>query len=212
MLNDYYFENIDTEEKAYLIGFLLADGCITKHHGVYRQIQLHLSIKDFEIVELLKTETESTRKLYVSPNNERCMFRESSDIMVGHLSKFGIVPCKTGNETPNFSAIPGDLIRHTLRGLIDGDGWVSISDTYTGKSVTSVGICGSFQVCNYVTNKLHDELGVGILTPSKVKDKNCYKVGYSSLKDNKLIVKYLYDGATVGLKRKYEKAYIIYNM
>ena len=53
MLNGAYFKHIDTEAKAYLVGLLLADGCITKHHGVYRQIQLHLSTKDIEIVKLL---------------------------------------------------------------------------------------------------------------------------------------------------------------
>lgn len=212
MLNEYYFEKIDNETKAYFIGFLLADGCITKHHGIYRQIQLHLSIEDLEIVELLKDVTESTRKLYISPDNRRCMFRESSDIMVNHLSRFGIIPCKTGNETPNFDSITKELIRHTIRGLIDGDGWLSISNTRTGGVVTSIGICGSYNVCSYVTQLLSSELGISVLTPSKVRDKDCYKIGYSSLRDAKLIIEYLYSGAKVGLSRKYERAHIIYNM
>ena len=212
MLNDYYFEKIDSEEKAYFIGLLLADGCITKHHGVYRQIQLHLAIKDLEIVEKLKSITESTRKLYISPDRTRCMFRESSDIMVEHLSRFGIVPCKTGNEKPNFDSIPRELIRHTIRGLIDGDGWLSISNTYTGRVVTSIGICGSYYVCDYVTRLLNEEIGVSILTPSKVKDKDCYKIGYASLSDAKIIIEYLYSGATIGLSRKFERAKIIYQM
>jgi hypothetical protein len=29
--NHYYFENIDTEDKAYFLGFIYADGCIVKN-------------------------------------------------------------------------------------------------------------------------------------------------------------------------------------
>lgn len=211
MLNDYYFENIDNEIKAYLIGFLLADGCITKHHGIYRQLQLHISTKDIEIAELLKNVTESTRKLYISPDGTRCMFRESSDIMVEHLSRFGIVPCKTGNEKPDFSLIHNSLIHHTIRGLIDGDGWISIGN-YNGRNIISLGICGSKYVCEYVTNLLSEQLGINILTASKVKDKNCYKLGYTSLVDVKQIIQFLYKDATVGLKRKYNNASVIMGM
>lgn len=212
MLNGAYFKHIDTEAKAYLVGLLLADGCITKHHGIYRQIQLHISSNDIYLAELLKEETESNRKIYISPNGERCMFRDSSDEMVRDLSRFGIVPNKTGNEQPNFNDIPDNLLHHTIRGLIDGDGWLSISNTSTGRVVTNVGLCGSYDTCFYVSQLLFNKLGVGPLSPSKVKDKDCYKIGYSSLSDNKKIIKYIYSNASVGLKRKYEKALDICNM
>lgn len=212
MLNGAYFKNIDTEAKAYLVGLLLADGCITTNKGVYRQIQLHISSSDMYLAELIKNETESTRKIYISPKGDRCMFRDSSDEMTADLARFGIVPNKTGHEKPNFEDIPDELLNHTIRGLIDGDGWISISNTSTGRVVTSVGLCGSYDTCHYVSNLLYDKLGVGPLTPSKVKDKDCYKIGYSSLHDDKIVIEYLYKNASVGLKRKYDKALTIYNM
>lgn len=212
MLNDNYFSTIDDETKAYFVGYLLADGCITKHHGVYRQIQLHLSSSDIKIVEKLKEVTESNRKIYISPNGERCMFRDSSDIMVSDLSKFGIVPCKTGNEQPDFSSIPGHLLNHAIRGLIDGDGWISIGQSCSGKRIISLGICGSKYTCEYVTHILSEKTGVSMLSASKVKDKDCYKLGYTNINDVKNIIRYLYNNATIGLTRKYNNAYKIMNM
>ena len=212
MLNDFYFSDIDTEAKAYFVGYLLADGCITKHNGEYRQIQLHLSIRDIDILNRLKEETESNRKIYISPDGNRCMFRDNSYIMAEDLARFGIVPNKTGLEDPDFSDIPTHLLRHTIRGLIDGDGWISISHTSTGRTVTSIGICGSEMTCRYVTEFLSFNVGVGVLKPSKVKNKNCYKLGYSSLLDNKAIIKYLYKDAEIFLNRKYEHALEILNM
>lgn len=212
MLNDTYFSKIDDEAKAYFVGYLLADGCITKHHGLYRQIQLHLSSKDIEIVEKLKEVTESNRKIYISPNGERCMFRDCSDTMVKDLAKFGIVPCKTGHEQPDFSSIPNHLLNHTLRGLIDGDGWISIGQSCYGKRIVSLGICGSKYTCKYVTHLLFEKVSVHILSASKVKDKDCYKLGYTSLDDVKNIIRYLYSNATIGLTRKYKNACEIMNM
>lgn len=211
MLNDSYFETIDCEEKAYFIGYLLADGCITKSNGVYNQVQLHLAYKDYEIVEKLHEVTSCDNKIYVNPTYTRCMFRSISSKMVNDLAKYGITPNKTGQENPEFETIPNELIHHTIRGLIDGDGWICISDTLYGTK-TSVGICGSYDTCHFVTEKLHEEIGVKSLKVSKVKNKNCYKIAYSSLKDDKSIIKYLYADATIYLSRKYDKANEILSM
>lgn len=207
LLHEDYFSVIDTEAKAYLIGFLLADGCITRAStGEYKQVQLHISTVDYDIVNTLQRETGNTAKVYVSPENTRCMFRASSIKMTKDLAKFGIVPRKTGEETPNFSSIPTQLLRHTMRGLVDGDGWISIGESSTGKLTTSVGVCGSYMECLEFTEYVHNSLGLNLLHPSKVKGKNCFKLGYSSLRDGKIIVNNLYSDCRVVLKRKLAKA------
>jgi hypothetical protein len=213
MVDDYYFNNIDTEAKAYFVGYLLADGCINKStHGGYNVVQLHLSTKDIDIIYYLQEETSNTRKIYIDKDYTRCAYRATSQIMVDDLARFGIVPRKTGIENPDFSTIPDELMHHAIRGLIDGDGWISISNTSTGKIVTSLGICGSYETCQFVTNELAKRVDVGILSPSKVKDKNCYKIGYTSLSDAKTIINFLYKDSTVRLERKYNKAMEILGM
>lgn len=48
--NEDYFSIIDCEEKSYWLGWLMADGCISKYAG-QKSIKLHISIKDKKIVD-----------------------------------------------------------------------------------------------------------------------------------------------------------------
>ena len=50
--NDNYFEIIDSEEKAYWLGFLLADGCVSTTHG--NRVILQISSKDEEHLKKFK--------------------------------------------------------------------------------------------------------------------------------------------------------------
>ena len=53
--NQDYFENIDTDEKAYWLGFFFADGCITINkkgdNKQYSQYKVQLTSIDREIIE-----------------------------------------------------------------------------------------------------------------------------------------------------------------
>lgn len=121
--------------------------------------------------------------------------------------KYGITPRKTGSERINLDLIPLELRRHFFRGLVDGDGWItnSISPT-TGRPITSIGVCGSQDMCKLFTEYIHNTLGFGLLNPSKVKGKNCYKVQYSSYIEVLKIAYLLYGQSTVYLTRKRDKA------
>jgi len=55
-INDRFFDEIDTEEKAYILGFLIADGCIKEEkrkHKVSHRIAFNNSIDDKEAIELI---------------------------------------------------------------------------------------------------------------------------------------------------------------
>jgi hypothetical protein len=50
--NENYFEKIDSEDKAYFLGLICADGCILNNKKTYRyQVALKLHIKDIEILK-----------------------------------------------------------------------------------------------------------------------------------------------------------------
>ena len=206
-VDDNYFGVINTEDKAYFIGFIMADGCILKgsHTQEYVRIGLHVNIKDIDIVEKFKYFTKSTNKIFIGDRFNDCALRFVSKQMVKDLGKYGIVPLKTGNETLITENIPYNLLRHTVRGLIDGDGWISFGN-YQGREISSIGLCGSYNICNFVQSYLFSELGVGPLKVSKVKDKNCYKISYSSVNDQRKIAYFLYNNSNIYLDRKYELA------
>lgn len=204
-VNHNYFSNIDTESKAYFIGLLLADGNINKRRGEYTIVNLHLSQRDIDIIHKFKYYTDSDNTIFIGDKNNDCALRITSRQMVKDLSNYGIVPRKTGNENPNFSNIPQDLLRHTIRGLFEGDGWYSLYE-HNGKLISSVGLCGSFNTCNYIQNLFHNILGLNTLKVSKVKDKDCYKIDYSSHNQGIAIIKWLYKDASVFIQRKRDNA------
>lgn len=212
-LNHNYFEDIDCEEKAYFIGFLMADGYITTRKSdefgekIYDTVGLHLNKSDICILDRFKECVESNHTIFIGKRFNDCAIRFKSIKMVEDLAKYGIVPKKTGTERLILDNIDPIYYRHIVRGLVDGDGWISFGHSEVlDKDISSIGICGSYDICDFVQNYFHDVIGTGNLNVSKVKDKDCYKIGYSSMSDQIKIAKHLYDGATIYLPRKYKLA------
>jgi hypothetical protein len=52
--NENYFEKIDTEEKAYWLGFITADGSINLGYGKQKFYQLHINLKGGDYSHLEK--------------------------------------------------------------------------------------------------------------------------------------------------------------
>lgn len=198
-VNDSYFENIDSEDKAYFLGFIMADGNLAKgqHTEEYIRVSLHLQVSDIEILEKFKYYVEQNHKIFIGSHFNDCALRFVQRKMVNDLRKYGITERKTGSEHINLEMIPHEMHRHFFRGLIDGDGWICIGD-----ASQSLGLCGSYEMCKSFVEYLNRELQTTLLKVSKVKDKNCYKVSYSSIYDMQNIQKLLYQNATVYLSRK----------
>jgi len=127
--DNFYFDKIDTPNKAYILGFTLADGCIYLD-GTLRY-ELHK--KDVEILEFIKSEISPNSPL--KPVNRIREFKgykwESNTIRLTvkckrfyyDLDHLGISVNKTYKKQslPN---IPWRLMPHFLRGYFDGDGSV----------------------------------------------------------------------------------------
>ena len=59
-LNENYFESIDTEHKAYWLGFMLADGCVNKSRD---RIELSLKEEDYDHLVKFKNDLNSGHKI-----------------------------------------------------------------------------------------------------------------------------------------------------
>lgn len=59
-IDENFFEEINTEEKAYWLGFILADGCLKKNSN---QLSINLSIKDFNHLEKFKKNLKSDKPI-----------------------------------------------------------------------------------------------------------------------------------------------------
>lgn len=141
--NHSFFETIDTEAKAYFLGFMLADG-----HVGEREVIIELHRKDRHIIEqfihCIDGNNNISEKINKSNfNNVKKQATSSrlnlrSDKMISDLNQLGFSRDKTYNTI--VPKIPEHLERHFWRGVMDGDGYVSVH----GKIYTTleVGICG----------------------------------------------------------------------
>lgn len=128
LLNHNYFDEIDTEAKAYILGFIYADGFVGNEH--YNNIVI--SINDYDIVKCIAKEIEftgtirKTKKGGFKNSRSGYSLNFSSKIMADTLRKIGLYPNKslTISELPN---IQKRLMRHFIRGYFDGDGSILLS-------------------------------------------------------------------------------------
>ena len=59
--NPGYFDQIDSPDKAYWLGFIAADGCVTGFNQGYPRLQIKLARKDRGHLELLRTALKARR-------------------------------------------------------------------------------------------------------------------------------------------------------
>ena len=113
-----YFENIDTPNKAYLLGFITADGAI-----VNDILSIEVKEDDKEVLEFARKEINPFATLTPSRGCIRVCFGAKQ--LAYDLRKYGIVQnkSKTINNVP-VEYIPKNLLPFYFRGLIDGDGCI----------------------------------------------------------------------------------------
>lgn len=204
-INEHVFDDIDSDEKAYLIGFIAADGGISE-----KQFKLTISIskKDEEILYFFKTilETDKPIESYNKHGFDYATLSITNKHLVECLMKIGLRERKTWKNT--IVNIDKKYLKGFIRGYFDGDGSIS-----SNTSSPNVCISGFENNILKIIAKLRD---VNILA-SFNEDKREYntsketgKFGCLSL-TNKLqkycFLKWMYDiDNCIYLKRKYQRA------
>jgi len=193
--NYKFFKTIDTEQKAYWLGFIMADGCVIK--GKYSRL-LDLTLKAEDRNHLQKFLDDINGNYRIEEEKNRYKVRIHSLDMILDLAKYGIVPRKAF-VTKFPDRIPKKLWRHFIRGVFDGDGCLCV-DKY---GYVSFDIAGTKELLTRIQEILIDNCD---LNKTKVrKQNNTYRFAYGG----KYVIKildYLYNNATVFLDRKHEKA------
>lgn len=199
--NHDFFENIDCEEKAYWLGFLMADGCVQVITSFKSRISLYISAKDLEHLKKWHKSINSINKIYtkLNGNNLMSMSQHYSKKMAQDLINLGCTPRKT--HTCQFPNIRQDLINHFVRGYFDGDGcayWNLMKKHITPQLQLS--ICGTYDFLTKLKEILNINTKLNFHT-------NIYVLSAAGNKQCKKIVDWMYKDATIYLQRKYDKIY-----
>ncbi len=128
-----FFDKMDTQEKAYVLGILMADGNYFKHSN---RISIGLQIGDREILEKIKTVLKSNHPLTKITQNGPRRKTPGEFLQLGlcdsnfsmKAEALGLVERKSLIlDFP--SCVPSHLMPHFVRGYFDGDGCAHIQKT-----------------------------------------------------------------------------------
>lgn len=194
------FGNIENEKQAYWLGFIMADGYVSASKNNWR-FGIKLAKRDFSHVNKLRRFLESFHPIKEIESNGKkyCVLQIASKYLVLNLIKLGVIPRKTWNLLfPLFVA--KNLVRHFIRGYFDGDGWICLN-----KTGLTFGIMGRNNFLVSIQNYLMSscKLNKTKLLPNKrSKNKDTKSLCYGGNNQCKRIYKYLYEDATIFLRRK----------
>lgn len=201
-INENIFDKIDTEEKAYWLGFLFADGTVSKSTN-----RVAITLKESDKEHLNKFNKFISHKknnvhLYGLKNCNICTWTINSYHLKNTLINYGCIPNKTYNLKYPENFYDKMFDKHFIRGFFDGDGCI----TYQSKELKNgtryykavCKIAGNPKFLNELSNKIPFE------THLYIKDQNNSELDVSHKYTNDFL-HYLYDESSIYLNRKYER-------
>ena len=206
-IDETFFDVIDTEEKAYFLGFLYADGYNNTDRN---SVSLSLKESDKDILIRLNNliqpdkplqyvEFKKETRWYKNPSNQYRLVIANKHISE-RLTELGCCKNKTHTITfPSEEQVPKHLQRHFIRGYFDGDGCVS-------NRVFSM--VGTEWFLITVQEIMIDELGITktkFYKRHKKRENNITSIRYCGSGNLRKIKDWFYIDATVFLDRKYQK-------
>lgn len=201
--DENYFDEINTEEKAYYLGLLYADGYNNVDNG---SINLVLQEEDIEILEKFNEETKNTRQLRfiqnskINGNWKDCYeFAINSKHMSKVLEKHGMYKGKSLIlRFPNW--LDESLYPHFIRGYFDGDGSISKrKDSYSMSIISTDAFCSYLQ--GWIEAKLNIETHIYV---SSSIDKPTRTFMITKKEHTKKFFDFIYNDAHLYIKRKYD--------
>ena len=192
-LNHSYFHKIDTEQKAYWLGFILGDGCLWHNRP---SIEIGLNIKDeLHIDKFAKAIGWRNKKQYKADRNAVTMIISSRE-MYNDLVNLGLTSRKSFTAT--WPKIYKKYERHMLRGLFDADGTITNHSYWKDKPYASWALVGTKEC-------LENAKRILSITNEITPDHSIWRIKKNGTPGVFKIFTILYRGSTVWLDRKLEK-------
>ena len=200
--NDLIFDKIDTEEKAYWLGFLYADGYVSGRND--NDVELSLKILDCEHLFKFKEFLQAKRLVKLDFKIKRCRFNAISKHFNEQLTKLGCTPNKSLTlKFPTKDQVPENLILPFIRGYYDGDGILSYS-LKSDKAVISSGLLGTEDFLNGVMQYFPELKHTTLIKANKEGAKECKVITWSKY-DSIYFLNTIYNNANIYLTRKYKR-------
>jgi hypothetical protein len=203
-LNEAAFD-VETEEAKYWIGFLMADGCISRN-GCKASIDLGLSIGDEDHVARFRDFLGSNHAIRTRAgagyeNSKPVVtLHVDSRRLVDRLACYGVVPRKSKTAR----VIGLEMDRHFWRGVVDGDGFIGAN--YMG--YPEIGLTGSYELMSQ-----YRDFFLTLCPHSKSVVRKMHRIFTFRVACTmgKTLIRALYEDCTIALPRKWEGAKAVMN-
>ena len=199
--DENFLDNIDSQEKAYFLGFLSADG-----FSFQNTVGIDIGIEDVCLLEKFKKNFNFPQKIeYTNRNSVRIRFNSKN--FVEKLKKYHIIPNKS--KFHKFPEIPKVYTRHFIRGYFDGDGSIGhhkVQTEYGYRKDYIIKFIGTDLFCESLKDILKEGLNIdSSLQYIESKDKNYLYATISFGKKSALkkLFEYMYTESNIYLERKY---------
>jgi intein/homing endonuclease len=198
-VNENFFKTW-TEKSAYVLGWIVSDGCI--NYIPKKKYEIRFELKDFDAIRLIRQLMDSNHPIHKRQDKNSVLYGLfiNNKKLVKQLLDLGITPNKTYRL--HFPKIPHEYKKHFIRGFFDGDGSAFLlNKTKNRKQLNSMFCSVSKEFLKEIGEFLREEID---LIPKIYKEKeNFYKLRYGG-KESVALYKYLYEQAHFYLKRKKE--------
>lgn len=214
-----YFEKIDSHEKSYWLGFIMADGYIQQYKGKYYgedNLGITLHKRDSEILFKFKKAINSTNPVnFYNEKNQKewvekgyaatsdiCKIIMKSQKTCDDLMRLGVVYKKSLiKRLPDKDKLPNKYFYSYLRGYLDGNGSIHQAKRVSNDNTLYI----SFSTCVSFAEDLQKIIG-GKITKDKRCDKRVCSLTFNK-KESKILLDKIYENSTeeTRLERKYLK-------
>lgn len=201
-VNETYFQRW-SPRMAYLLGFIVSDGCIVAgtYTGYSDALKFGVHPQDVDILEKIKYELGAGHAISRLKNAAHLCI--TSQRIVDDLKGLGIAYRKSLRE--KVPPVPPQYLRDFIRGIVDGDGGISIGP----RNYPTLRVCGGKEVATFIRDHFYKEFGAysSILEYPSRGDRtlNLCAIAYRCNPAQKLI-RYLYADTDIYLERKHRKA------
>lgn len=194
-----FFDEIDTEQKAYILGFFAADGCNTNTN------KFEIAVIDKNILYKIRDAMGYDGPISErQPKNPRCQIIYKlcmhSKQICKRMTELGCPKKKTFKTT--MPQLQENLINHYVRGLSDGDGSIYQSNGYWQFTLAGT---------HSLLISIQAILAKDNITSFIYEHGNIYILRVARQDDLARFGQWLYKDSTIYLKRKYDRFRCIIN-
>lgn len=213
--NEDYFDNIDTEFKAYILGFIYADGYVGNHNDFCISLT-DKCIDNYKILNIFKNELKTDLQISHSRDrdgNGHYTFKFSNKRLVCQLNNLGVFSCKSLSmkDLPNISQ---EMFHHFIRGYFDGDGSIfTYYDSYDKRERHCIEILGTPEFLTKIQQIIEDDCQIKMPKLHNInRVHNLTRISCKGVKKLIIIRDYFYKDANYYLTYKRDRFYSLQSL